>query len=131
MAAATLAVLGIGAWTVSSVSADRPPEETEVITVNCGEGDFTVTAHGDGKFGTARIDATGEIFVVTAFANQHGTFTDNQGNVEEFDEPDVSHRAPPNRDLIDCHFTAVFESEFGTETFEGDVTGFIAGPPNG
>jgi hypothetical protein len=114
-----------GAAIVSTAAAAKP--EPVIADVDCGaDGSLEVRVNGNGAFAAAHIIGGG-IFVPVAFSNQHATFTDNEGNMFEEDEPDVAHNAPPNKDYLSCHFVVTFEDEEGTGTFTGDVVGFIPG----
>lgn len=125
----SIVAAGALALAVGLHSASAAPATEEVI-VTCGSDTFEVNANGGGKFGTARVIETGQIFVVTAFSNVSGSFTTNDGQVFQFEDPDVSHPAPPNRELIDCSFVVTFENKFGEGQASGDVTGFYAGRPD-
>ena len=108
-----------------TASAAKPDQFT--IELDCGaDGTLEVAVQGNGLYSPGRIVGGGAV-VPVAFLNQHGTFTDNEGHTETFEDPDVSRGGPTNKDFIDCHFEGTFEDENGSGTFEGDVTAFIVG----
>jgi len=106
--------------------AAKPPSPP--ADVDCGaDGTFVVAVSpGNGSFTPARILSGGSgLLIPVAFSNQVGTFTDNEGNTMSEPEPDVSHPAPANKDLLSCHFTVSFSDDTGTFTFSGDVVAFM------
>ena len=119
--AAVAAVVLTGA-----ASAAKPQQQ--LVSVDCGaDGTFTVTSSpGNGTFTPAHIIGGGNLIPV-AFTNQVATFTDPDGNTITENQPDASHPAPANKDLLSCHFTATFSDSTGTGTFSGDVVAFMVG----
>jgi hypothetical protein len=116
-----------GAFGLAGTASAAKPEPL-TIELDCGD-DGTLTVElvpGNGTFTPAKVVGGGTLIPV-AFSNQHGTFTDNAGNVEEFDEPGIAKGGPHGKDFMDCHFVVTFEEPEGTGTFEGDVRAFIAG----
>jgi hypothetical protein len=129
-----LAVLGSAlAATAIVAAAQAANPEAPLADIQCGDAHYqaAVTSGGSDNANNLFTPAHlvgGGILVPVAFSNQHATFTDPDGNVFTDDEPDVSHHAPPNADLLSCHFTATFDDpRGGSGTLEGDVVGFIAG----
>jgi len=123
-AAVVVGVLAIGA----TAFAAKPQQP--LATVDCGtDGSFQVkTNPGNGNFTPAKI-VGGGVLIPVAFSNQHGTFTDPEGNTFTQDEPDVSHNAPANKYLMSCHYTASFtDPSGGSGMFEGDVIAFEVPP---
>ena len=116
---------------VASAQAAKP--EAPLADIQCGDTSYqaAVTSGGSDNANNVFTPAHlvgGGLLVPVAFTNQHSTFTDPDGNVFEEDEPDASHHAPPNKDLLSCHFTVSFEDPGGgSGTFEGDVVAFLAG----
>jgi hypothetical protein len=129
-----LAICGGGiaaAALLATAFAAKP--EAPLADIQCGDVHYqaAVTSGGsenaNNNFTPAHL-VGGGILVPVAFSNQHSTFTDPDGNVFEEDEPDVSHHAPPNKDLLSCHFTASFsDPDGGSGSFSGDVVAFLAG----
>jgi hypothetical protein len=122
-------VIGVVAFgaTASAAKQPNPP-----ATVDCGAaGSFQVTSSpGNGNFTPAKIIGDGGgVLIPVAFSNQSGTFTDPDGNVSTETEPDVSHPAPANKDLMSCHFTIAFsDPSGGSVSFSGDVVAFRVPP---
>lgn len=117
-----LALAGVFGF-AQSASAAKP--EPEIIEVDCGEdGTFDVTVSGNGQWTPAKI-VGGGVFIPVAFVNGHGTFTDNEGNVEPFEDPDISKAGPTKKDFLTCHYAVAFEDENGSVEFEGDAVGFV------
>jgi hypothetical protein len=125
LALAAVAAIGLTA----AVSAAKPEQGT--INVDCGaDGTFVVgLTPGNGTFTPAPIVGGGNLIPV-AFSNQVSTFTDNEGNTFTENEPDASHPAPANKDLLSCHFEATFSDDTGSGTFSGDVIAFMVGHPH-
>ncbi|MDP9237379.1 MAG: hypothetical protein M3P30_08290 [Chloroflexota bacterium] len=121
-----LGALALGGWHVTGASAAKP--EPLQVSADCGaDGTLIVqVSQNNGTFSAAHI-VGGGTFIPVAFSNQHGTFTDTEGNVFTEDPPDVSHRTPANKDILSCHFTITIEDDSGSGTFSGDVQGFVVG----
>src|SRR4029079_4147525 len=85
---------------------------------------------GNGTFNPAHDKSSHAVFLPVAFANVHGTFTDTEGTVFEFSDPDIARHGTKNATLIDCHFVSDFSDENGTGHVEGDVTVFQKGRPS-
>lgn len=121
VAAGVAGVVALGAVSMGSAA----PPERETVDLDCGaDGTFVATLVGQGEWAPAFLD-DGRLFKPTGFTDQSGTFTDNEGNVFEFTEPDVVKRSPPHRELLECSFTVEFVDEEGTGVFTGNVIGFI------
>lgn len=122
-------VVGVVAFGASAFAA-KPPSPP--ATVDCGaDGVFQVTTSpGNGNFTPAKIIGNGGgVLIPVAFSNQTGTFTDPEGNMTTETEPDVSHNAPANKDLMSCHFTVSFsDPSGGSVSFSGDVVAFRVPP---
>jgi hypothetical protein len=127
IAVAAIGAASLALWGTAQVASAAKPEQ-EAISLDCGaDGTFQVTTPpGNGQWTPARIVGGGTIIPV-AFSKQHGTFTDNSGQVFTEDPPDVSKGGPPNKDFINCHFVVTFEDKDGSGTFQGDVMAFIVG----
>ena len=102
----------------------------EEIELDCGaDGTLTVLVNGNGQFSPGRL-VDGGVVIPVAFENQHGTFTDNEGNVFEEFPPDVTKgngNAGKGKDLIVCDFAVTFEDENGSGSFGGTVTAYVVG----
>ena len=118
--AAALAIAG----GVASAAKEKP-----IFDVDCGSaGTFTVVGTpGNGDWTPVRI-VGGGMAIPVALSNLHGTFTDNDGNVFEFEDPDIAkNHAPAHKELLDCHFSADFQDENGTAHIDGDAVVYIVG----
>lgn len=102
----------------------------EIITVDCGDTTYTITANGNGDFTPGHDTASTAMLIPVSFGDFTGTITDEQGNVlESFVEPGRA-KGPANNAEFDCTFsiTETFEHpELGTLTFTGSgtVQGFV------
>ena len=129
-----LAICGGGiAATALLATAFAAKPAAPLADIQCGDAHYqaAVTSGGsdnaNNQFTPAHL-VGGGILVPVAFSNQHDMFVDPDGNVFEDFPADVSHHAPPNKDLLSCHFTASFDDPSGGHgTFEGDVVAFLAG----
>ena len=123
--AAGLVASALAIGVIANVSAAQ-----EELEVDCGaDGTFTVLLNGNGEFTPGRI-VGGGVAIPVALSNQHGTFTDNEGNVFTEDPPDVAKgngNPGKNKDLLTCDFEVSFEDENGSGTFSGTATVFIVG----
>jgi hypothetical protein len=121
---------GIIATVLALVFVANASAAQEEIELNCGaDGTMTVQVNGNGQFSPGRIEGGGVIIPV-AFSNQHGSFTDNEGHTEEFNDPDVTKgngHPGKNKDLVTCDFSISFEDENGSGTFSGTVTAIVVG----
>lgn len=116
-----------GLLTAPSPTANAERPNVPLVSLECGAGgSFEVIVNG-GRFGVARDTESGKIFVPFAFRNVAGTFTNNEGTVFEFEEEDISHPAPPNKDVLECTFDATFEDDDGTGEVSGEVSVFVVG----
>lgn len=104
--------------------------KAEDVDLDCGaDGTFTVLVNGNGQFSPGRI-VGGGVVIPVGFANQHATFTDNDGNEFEDFPPDVvkgNGNPGKNKHLIVCDFEDTFEDENGSGTFSGTVTAYVVG----
>jgi hypothetical protein len=132
-----LAVAVAAAAAVLLISSAGAAAEKDVFTLDCGSaGTFQAIGAGSGSseqanntWTPAHIVGTHMTVVPVAFANVHGSFTDEQGVVHPFSEPDESKTSvPPNKTLVNCHFSfSGTDPGGGAFTFEGDVTVYFTG----
>ena len=126
--AITAVVAGLACATSLVVSAQAAKPEQPLADIQCGDTTYQapVSDHGNGNndFTPAHL-VGGGLLIPVAFSNQHGTFTDSDGNVFTDDPPDVSHPTPGNKTLLSCSFVVTFSDETGSGTFTGDVTAFL------
>ncbi len=127
IAALTVAAVALAGTFGMTHTASAAKPEPFTIELDCGEDGTLEVAlgPGNGTFTPVKI-VGGGMLIPVAFSNQHGTFTDNGGHTEEFNEPDVSKAGPTKGNFVNCHFEIVFNDENGTGSFEGDVKAFIA-----
>lgn len=116
---------------VSAASAAKP--EIEPVALDCGaDGSFQIASYGNGgnsQFTPAHVIGTHQVVIPVSFSNVHGSFVDENGETQTFEEPDVTKGgAPANADLLDCRFSISVNGGPGqTFSVEGDVVLFIRG----
>ena len=121
-----LLAAGAAALAIASSVASAAPSKGVVFDVDCGDGGTytAIGSPGNGVYTPAFV--AGGVVHPVAFSNLHGTFTGNDGTVEEFSDPDTSRNAPAGKRLLDCHFEADFSDPYGTVHFEGDAIVWVS-----
>ena len=120
----------VAAVTLTIAFAASASAKQELVELDCGsDGALTVMVNGNGQFSTGRI-VGGGVAIPIAFSNQHGTFTDNEGHTEEFNDPDVvkgNGHPGKNAHIVTCDFEVTFEDENGSGSFSATVKAIVVG----
>lgn len=122
-----LIVAGLGGIAALVLIGSASAARGELVSLDCGSaGSIDVVTNGNGQFTPGRI-VGGGVVIPVGFSNQVATFKDSAGNVTVENPPDVSRRAPANKQIVSCSFSISGEAEGGTFSFSGDVQAFFVG----